>query len=216
MEDVLERLEVTIKDMWYKAEPGECGDSGIPEVRVWQPHLGNILDALFPDLAGLRTATGNINGEAQTWVQCWLKESLNNTRKVKDRLVDRLSTTESAIAALLGPNFWRAHDLDLGSLEMKTVTALNRSLVKWTSQLGWTMKKSDEDSLKENELGDDANDAEMAARWELLTDNAKKIEWAGWAYGQVEVLINRVRPQNKKREIDLTILQNETLKAASK
>ncbi|KAJ7788688.1 P-loop containing nucleoside triphosphate hydrolase protein [Mycena olivaceomarginata] len=203
VEDVLERLEVTIKDMWYKAEPGECGDSGIPEVRVWQPHLGNILDALFPDLAGLRTATGNINGEAQTWVQCWLKESLNNTRKVKDRLVDRLSTTESAIAALLGPNFWRAHDLDLGSL------------VKWTSQLGWTMKKSDEDSLKENELGDDANDAEMAARWELLTDNAKKIEWAGWAYGQVEVLINRVRPQNKKREIDLTILQNETLKAAS-
>ncbi|KAJ7824417.1 hypothetical protein B0H14DRAFT_3874896 [Mycena olivaceomarginata] len=97
---------------------------------------------------------------------------------------------------------------------MKTVTALNKSLVKWTSQLGWTMKRSDEDSLKENELGDDTNDAEMAARWELLTDNAKKIEWAGWAYGQVEVLINRVRPQNKKREIDLTILQNETLKAA--
>ncbi|KAJ7725507.1 hypothetical protein B0H14DRAFT_3169646 [Mycena olivaceomarginata] len=43
----------------------------------------------------------------------------------------------------------------------------------------------------------------------------KKIEWAGWAYGQVEALVNRVRPQNKKREIDLTILQNETLKAAS-
>ncbi|KAJ7795494.1 hypothetical protein B0H14DRAFT_2620913 [Mycena olivaceomarginata] len=152
VEDVLERLEVTIKDMWYKAEPGECGDSGIPEVRVWQPHLGNILDALFPDLAGLRTATGNING---------------------------------------------------GSPNLGTMLAERK------------LEQHEEGERSKTNLGDDANDAEMAARWELLTDNAKKIEWAGWAYGQVEVLINRVRPQNKKREIDLTVLQNETLKAAS-
>ncbi|KAJ7081677.1 P-loop containing nucleoside triphosphate hydrolase protein [Mycena epipterygia] len=214
VDSVLQQLELTAKEMWFKSSPDECGITGMPEVSVWQTHFGSICDQLFPEVSGLRTGTGNINMPVQTWLQCWLKESLQTARKARTRMIGARTATEAEITAILKKDFWREHTLDAASLDMKKLTILNTKLAKWTAQLSWTMKQSDEDLLKSNELAEEATEVDMAARWKRLSDDAKKMEWAGWAYGQVEAIVNSVRPTDKRREMDISTLPNETLKAA--
>lgn len=209
-------MELTVQEMWYRSEAEECGATGMPDVSVWQTHYGAICDELFPDLSGLRTGTGNINRTMQYWVVCWLKESLQTARKTRTRMIKGLAATEGEIARILGPDFWRDHVLNLAALDMKKVASLSKQLGRWTAQLGWTMKQSDEESRKDNELAEDSSEAEMASRWQRISDASKKMEWAGWGFGQVETLVNSLRHQNKRRELDLTTLANPILKAASK
>ncbi|KAJ7511063.1 P-loop containing nucleoside triphosphate hydrolase protein [Mycena galericulata] len=211
---ILGKLKLTTKDVWYKSRPSECGANGIPDVDVWTPNLVLICNELFPDVKGLVTETNNVDNRIRTWIQCWLSESLHGMRKLQDRSIKRLGATEAELASILQPKFWQTHTFDLHSLTISDVTKLNKSLSKWSSQLEWTMKKSDEDKLKENELAEDATETQMADRWSKLSDGGKKVEWAGWAYGQVEALVNSKRPANKQKEIDLTVLTNDVLKAA--
>lgn len=188
----------------------------MPEVSIWQGSSLSICESLFPGLSCLRTASGNINPGVQAWLTCWLKDALQTAHKARGHVINSLTDTEGAISGILEvKEFWKELKLDIMALTMKKVTALTKQLGKCTTALSWTMRKVDEDLLKTNELAKSAPEADMAARWEKLSDAAKKMKWAGWAYGQVEAFVNAPRTPDKHREIDLSSLSNETLKTAS-
>ncbi|KAJ7719552.1 hypothetical protein DFH07DRAFT_784611 [Mycena maculata] len=192
VEDVLQKLELTVTHMWYKASADEYDDAGMPPYTLWQTHYGIIFDELFPD-SDLKTGSGNFNTALTDWFGHWLIEHIHNTRKVKNR----------------------NQALDLGALDIRTLISLSAQLGKWTSALQWTLTKEDEDFMKDiGDITDEATDEEMKAYWRRLSDTAKKIQWAGWTYGQVEVLINITRKE--PREIDLNAVSNNALKAAIK
>ncbi|KAJ6449488.1 hypothetical protein C8R45DRAFT_947412 [Mycena sanguinolenta] len=216
VERVLKQQDLSFKAMWFRAAPSERGGvGGMPPARVWDPHHAKICTELFPDLTGLETATGNIVDELRSWLVAWLSDHIHTSRKAKERMEKSVHTTEGGIGRILGPNFWQTHVLDISGLKMPVVTALNRLLLKWADQLEWSITLAEENNRLQLQLGPDASPEQIRARWETLSDSAKRVEWAGYAYGQTESIVNRVRRhKSAHKEIELDLLVSDTLKTA--
>jgi hypothetical protein len=202
--------------MWFRAAPTERGSAGMPQAHVWDPHHAKICRALFPELSGLETATGNVASELKTWLIVWLTDYIQASRKIKERMETSLNTTQKAIESILGLDFWQTHVLNIPDLTMPKVTALNRLLTKWTDQIEWTMTLADEEDRLKKQLGPDPSPDQIRDRWATLSNSAKRVEWAGYAYGQTEAIVNSCRRRGSARkEIELDLV-SDTLKTASK
>ncbi|KAJ7720266.1 hypothetical protein B0H16DRAFT_1738937 [Mycena metata] len=215
VERVLKELDLSVKSIWFRAAPSERGATGMPHAHVWDPHHAKICMELFPELPGLETPTGNVAEELTTWLVAWLTDYIHTSRKIKEQMEKSPNTTQRTIEGILGPNFWQTPVLDVSGLKMPNVTALNRLLIKWTDQIEWTITLADEEGRLKKQLGPDPSPQEISARWATLSDSAKMVEWAGYAYGQTEAIVNGVRRQGSvRKEIELEILVSDTLKTA--
>ncbi|KAJ7720253.1 hypothetical protein B0H16DRAFT_1738922 [Mycena metata] len=215
VERVLKELDLSVKSIWFRAAPSERGATGMQHAHVWDPHHAKICMELFPELPGLETPTGNVAEELTTWLVAWLTDYIHTSRKIKERMEKSPNTTQRTIEGILGPNFWQTPVLDVSGLKMPNVTALNRLLIKWTDQIEWTITLADEEGRLKKQLGPDPSPQEISARWATLSDSAKMVEWAGYAYGQTEAIVNGVRCQGSvRKEIELEILVSDTLKTA--
>ncbi|KAJ7247693.1 hypothetical protein C8J57DRAFT_1240631 [Mycena rebaudengoi] len=327
----LNKLNLTIHELWSHASPEECGESGIVEVQLWHTHFHTICDELFPDCEQLKTRTGNLNPHVKVWLQLWLKEALQTAHKLRDHMLKTLTTTESSIESLLGPQFWTklishvhwpstevaanfghpeatihafyipltgiwlksgtmhwnggkhvespwdsatppmacylapavppntamvngnkyhlmshfdetfAHPItlwipypcltlaysyqsltqtkyetNLVALEMKKITILNHLLSKWMSQPAWTVRKSDQDSSNQNELGEAATKEETATHWAGLSEETQKLEWASiihslWEPAEANPKVEQWRKQTFLEGRDLGVEEEQKL-----